>query len=63
MFQRYGDSSMLFEYLSQSLWLTSDCFGILVIRMTDIGLIELERVDVACCLHARSCWFLDCAVL
>ncbi|AES88047.1 hypothetical protein MTR_4g043730 [Medicago truncatula] len=34
---------MVFEYLSQSLWLTSECFEILVIRMIDIGLIALER--------------------
>jgi hypothetical protein len=54
-FQRYGDTSILFEYMSQSLWLTSDCFGILVIRMIDIELIGLERVGVACCLAARSC--------
>jgi len=61
--QIYGDVSMLFEYLSQSLWLTSDCFGILVIRMINIGLFGLERVGVACWLVAGSSWFLDYSVL
>jgi hypothetical protein len=60
-FQRYGDTSMLFKYMS--LWLTSDCFGILVIRMIGIGLIGPERVRVACCLAAGSCWFLNYVVL
>jgi len=41
------------------MWLTSDCFRILVIHMIDIGIIELVRVGVACCLAAWSCWFLD----
>jgi len=27
--------------------------------MIDIGLIGLERVGVACCLTAGSCWLLD----
>ena len=54
---------MLFEYLSQSLLLTSDCFGILVIRMIDTGLIGPERVCVAFCLAAGSYWFLDYVVL
>jgi len=62
-FQRYGDASMFFEYLSHSLCLTSYCFWILVIHMIDIGLIRLERVGVACCLAERSCWFLDYSVL
>jgi len=49
-------TSMLFEYLSQSLWLTSDCFRILVTHMIDIGLIGLEIVGVVCCLVVGSCW-------
>jgi len=63
MFQRYGDASILFEYLSQSLWLTSDYFEILVMSMIDIGLIGLEWVSVACCLAARIYWFFDYSVL
>lgn len=59
MFQRYGDTSMLFEYSSQSLWLTSDCFGIVICTIDTWH----ERVGLACCLVVGSCWFMDYFVL